>query len=403
MHLRTGRPFWIVHNGAPVSYDPLVRDESCDVAVVGTGVTGAAAAYLLATAGANVVVVDRREVASGSTAASTGLLSYETDLSLIDLARRVGIQTALRSYELGRRAVDCIESLCSRIGDACGFARRSSLYLASCEEDAARLRDEQSLRTAHGFATELLTRDQLHERFGLDAVGAIHSGGHGEIDPYRFARHLLRGAVDAGARVYERSAVVDVQRTAEGLALRIDSGAVVRARRVVWAGGYETVDDLATTHTNLNSTWACATAPLQNAAAWPERCLIWETARPYCYLRTTSDGRILLGGEDSPFSRRHESERLLRRKTSTLMKRLGALVPGIRAEPAYSWAGVFGESRDGLPYVGPASDENLWYALGYGGNGITFGIVAACLLRDRWTGKPNRDATLFRFDRPSRS
>jgi glycine/D-amino acid oxidase-like deaminating enzyme len=75
-------------------------------------------------------------------------------------------------------------------------------------------------------------------------------------------------------------------------------------------------------------------------------------------------------------------------------------LPSVEPETAFTWAGTFGETRDGLPYIGPMpSCPQALYALGYGANGITFGAVAAQILRDMCLGQPNDDAYLFRLNR----
>jgi glycine/D-amino acid oxidase-like deaminating enzyme len=402
MDLRTGCAYWLIRNGLLASYPRLDRDENADIAIIGAGVTGAAAAYRLSLAGANVVVVDRRDVASGSSAASTGLLMYEIDKSLGDLARLVGIDAAVRSYRLGVEAIDRIEAICGDVGDSCGFARRPCLYLASSRRDAAMLVTEHALRRAHGFAVDLLTAGDVISRFGLRAPGALWSQGEAEIDCYRFTHRLLAAAARAGARIYDRSDVVNIRRVAGRLEIRTGDRCRVRARRVIWAGGYETTESIRERVTNLNSTWTCATEPVATFESWEERCLIWETARPYFYLRTTDDGRVLLGGEDSRYSQRHTRTRLLTAKADTLLRRFRRMFPKITVEAAYSWAGVFAETRDGLPCIGAMrGDPDTWYALGYGGNGITLSVIAADLLRDAWEGRANQDAQIFRFSRPS--
>ena len=88
------------------------------------------------------------------------------------------------------------------------------------------------------------------------------------------------------------------------------------------------------------------------------------------------------------------------RKTERLLKGFSRLFPKVHVEVAYAWAGVFGTTPDGLPYVGTLpTHPQTCFALGYGGNGITFSVVAAELIRDWWTGRPNPDAALFGFDR----
>ena len=157
MDLRTGAAFWPLKNGLIGVYPPLQRSETCDVAVIGAGVSGALVAQRLAEAGCDVVVVDRSDVAMGSTAATTGLLQYETDTSLSELAAHFGIDRAVRSWKLGQRAIDDIEALCS--ADGCGLTRRPSLYLASSRWDQRSLKVVRaSVERARGDATSMRAR-----------------------------------------------------------------------------------------------------------------------------------------------------------------------------------------------------------------------------------------------------
>jgi len=139
---------------------------------------------------------------------------------------------------------------------------------------------------------------------------------------------------------------------------------------------------------------------LREFSWWPDQCLIWETRRPYLYLRTTADGRVIAGGEDEPWSSAHESIGLMKKKVVRLTRKFRALFPAVEIEPAYAWAGIFGTTPDGLPYIGtlPAY-PHTYFALGYGGNGITFGMIAADLIRDWWARKPGGEQALFTFDR----
>lgn len=400
MDLRTGAAFWPLRDGLPGVYPPLDRDERADIVVIGAGVTGALVADRLVAAGANVVVLDKRDVASGSTAATTGLLQYETDSSLLDLRDHVGVEAAVRAYRLGVEAVDTIERLTQDMGDPCGFARRPSLYLASSRRDARSLTREHALRREHGFDVVWLSQAELAERYGIDAPGGLYSQGSAEIDAYRLTHRLLARAVDRGARVYDRSEVTRVDPHDTGVTVETDRGPRVDARRLVWATGYEAVEDTQKRVGRQFSTWAVASEPIPDLGPWRDRELIWETARPYLYARVSDDGRALIGGEDERFSNRHASDRRLARKTQTLVAGLTRLFPMLEIEPAYSWAGVFTTTKDGLPYIGETSDHpHAWLALGYGGNGITFSVIAANIIRDAWCGAPNPDARIFAFER----
>ena len=398
MDLRTGAAFWPLKNGLIGVYPPLEQSETCDVAVIGAGVSGALVAQRLAEAGCDVIVVDRDDVAMGSTAATTGLLQYETDTSLTELADHFGIDRAVRSWKLGQKAIDDIEALCS--ADGCGLSRRPSLYLASSRWDQRRLKVEYELRARHGFDVSWLDQKKIAVTYGFLHRAAIRSGGAAEIDAYRLTHTALRQATGRGARVFDRTSVIGVRTDAEGVTLKTNRDATIRARRVVVATGYEAAQRLRKARGHLHSTWACVSEPVANLSWWPERCLIWETSRPYTYLRTTSDCRVMIGGEDEPWSSRHENTSLLSRKAKRLLTKFLKLFPEAQIELAYAWAGVFGTTPDGLPYIGAVRDHpHTWYALGYGGNGITWSTIAADLIRDWWSGRSNPDAELFSFER----
>jgi glycine/D-amino acid oxidase-like deaminating enzyme len=398
LDLRTGAAFWPLKNGLIGVYPPLERRETCDVAVIGAGVSGALVAQRLAEAGCDLVVVDRDDVAMGSTAATTGLLQYETDTSLTELAAHFGVDRAVRSWKLGQRAIDDIEALCS--ADGCGLTRRPSLYLASSRWDLSRLKVECELRARHGFDVTWLDQKEIAATYGFRHRGAIRSGGAAEIDAYQLTHTILKQATGRGARVYDRTEVIGFRADADGVMLETNRDRTIRARRVVVAAGYEVARRLRKARGHLHSTWACVSEPVANLSWWPGRCLIWETSRPYTYLRTTSDCRVMIGGEDEPWSSRHENTRLLSKKAKRLLAQFSRLFPEAQIELAYAWAGVFGTTPDGLPYVGAVRDHpHTWYALGYGGNGITRSMIAADLIRDWWSGRSNPDAELFSFER----
>ena len=283
---------------------------------------------------------------------------------------------------------------------ACDFARRPSVYLASSQFDTRELQAECELRVKHGFEVAWLERREIAGQFGFASSGAIRSEGDGEIDAHRLTHWLLADASRRGTRVYDRTDVTSVHSDTSGVTLQTSRGAAVRARRLVVAAGYEVARQLRRDRGHLHRTWALFSEPLADLSWWPDRCLIWETRRPYLYLRTTCDGRVMIGGEDEPWSSRHESLPLMRRKTGRLLKRFAKWFPAVKLEVVYAWAGVFGTTPDGLPYVGTLPEHpHTMFALGYGGNGITFSAIAATLVRDWWTGLPNPDAAVFAFDR----
>jgi len=391
--------YWQTLGLQPIAAPPLAGDMKCDVVIVGGGITGALIAYRLVKEGVGTVLIDRRDPGAGSTAASTGLLQYEVDTPLVDLISKVGETNAVHAYNRGLKAIDEIEQLTDELGDPCGFIRRPSLYFASHWWHRRGLQREFECRKAHGFDVELLDRPELAAVSSIPATAAIRSQGDGQVDPYRLTQRLLATAMRCGLRVYSHVAMLGTEESKSLVQVRTSQGRIC-AHRIVFATGYESHRYLRHSAGSLHSTYALVSEPMTNFSGWPEGSLIWETARPYFYARQTTDGRAMIGGEDTMFSDDHERDSLLERKIAQLQTRFGSMFPDMSFEPAYAWAGTFGESKDGLAYIGqPADHPYADFAIGYGGNGITFSMIAAKLITDLYFDRPNDDAPIFRFGR----
>jgi glycine/D-amino acid oxidase-like deaminating enzyme len=366
---------------------------------VGAGITGALVGHFLTCAGVDTVVIDREQPGKGSTAASTGLLQHEVDTPLVELIRRIGEAHAVHAYRRGLRAIDELQGLAEELDGPTGFARRSTLCLASTPGDVADLRREHECRRHFGFDLNYLESGQLRDFCGLLAPGALYSSGDGEVDPYRLTQAVLRAGGAQGMRIFRDTQVHAINESTSRVRVAASRGQVV-ARAVAFCTGYAAHEFLPCGPGSLQTTYAAASEPLAAVECWPERCLIWETARPYFYARRTEDDRALVGGADTPGTYDHEDEALLIAKAGRLGRRFEELFPHAAFRPAYVWAGTFAETKDGLPYIGrlPGRDH-VYFALGYGGNGITFGMIAARLLTDLFLQRPNDDAPVFRFDR----
>lgn len=399
MDLRTGHAFWPIKNGLMNTYPPLKHDEQVEVLIIGAGITGALCADELTAAGLGVVVLDSRDAAFGSTSASTALLQYEIDTNLVDLISMIGQRDAERAYQLCRDSIDTLQNLVKELPDDCGFLERGSLYYASTRKDARMLKEEHAARRNAGLNVDLLEQAEVKATFGLAAPAALFSHDGAEVDPYRLAQHLLQRSLKRGARVHDRTKVISLHEDRRGFTAHTDREFKVRARWVLVAAGYEAETFLGRRLAQLKNSYALATEPVQDEL-WPTGCLIWETARPYLYARTTADGRVIAGGLDDNFHSPVRREKALNGKARRLEKKLEKLLPHLKLETAFSWAGTFGETKDGLAFIGPKEKHSrLLFALGYGGNGITYSVQAARMLRAHIEGRTDSDMRIFRLDR----
>jgi glycine/D-amino acid oxidase-like deaminating enzyme len=412
MDLTSGAPFWPVRDGLLATYPALTSDIECDVLVLGAGVTGALCAWQLVEAGLDTVVVDAREIGWGSTSASTDLLMYDLDTSLVELTQRIGRERAEGVYREARHAVEKLCAMHLALGPQRPLTvdRRPSLYLASRTTDAPRLARECEARRAAGLEVELWDRTEIARHFPFSRAAALWHRDAGEVDPLALTHALLADGVQRGLRVFDRSKVDGQRSTIGGRGSPNFRKAAHRPRKhpstvdrrplTVYATGYETEALLRQPAVHLHDTYAFASEPVADLGSWHERALLWETARPYIYLRTTDDNRVLVGGGDDRHTSPERRDRALAEKTETLLRRARRMFPDLDLVPAFAWAGTFAESDDGMPYIGchPGYPDSIFAAC-YGGNGTVFAMLASEIVRDWCLGRKNEMAEWFGFGR----
>jgi glycine/D-amino acid oxidase-like deaminating enzyme len=394
--LRGGRPVWADTPRIDVRYRTRLRHENCDVAVIGAGISGALVALALAERGHDVVIVDRGEPCRGSTLASTAMIQFELDTPLIELADQKGSVHAERAYRRSFAAVQALGGIIARHDIKCAWKERQALYLAGNEHGWRALQDEAAHRSRIGLPSSFLDKDTLAATYGIARTGAILSEGAAEVNPVQLAAGCLRAAQRFGARLYSPHEIKEARSHARGVDLVTVDDAIISARRAVFATGYTVMPGLPRDKFEHVSTWAIATKPLTADDFWPGRCLIWEAADPYLYLRSTWDNRILAGGEDSKLNSPERRDEATATKAQRLLAKVEELLPGRPLKLDYAWAGAFADSPTGLPYIAPAPDLRHCFAvLGCGGNGITFSVIAAEVVRAWVEGKSDPDAELF--------
>jgi glycine/D-amino acid oxidase-like deaminating enzyme len=132
--------------------------------------------------------------------------------------------------------------------------------------------------------------------------------------------------------------------------------------------------------------------------------MVWESARPYLYMRSTGDGRLLVGGEDDSIDIPLRRDARVNKKARKLVKKVARVLPGLQLEPAFAWAGTFAETADGLPFFGahPQYGPRVLFAMAYGGNGISYSMAGAPLIRALIESRGHPLMQLFSFERLQR-
>jgi glycine/D-amino acid oxidase-like deaminating enzyme len=377
MYLRSGYPLSLIRNGIPYDYPRLSGNRKTEVAIIGAGITGALCAYYLLGAGLDVVVVDARTVGLGSTCASTSLLLYELDVPLHRLERKIGEKAAREVYAASAAAIPTLQRIAS-IVDCASFSQARSLYCAATERHIGMLEREFRSREEAGFEVKWLERKAILRRFGVSAPAAILSATAAKTDAYLLTHKIHQYNISNGVKVFDRTTVTGVDHVRGGLKIKTADGFTIRARHVVYATGYETVRAIGAS-AELTTTYVAASEQLPaHEIRKLKDTLVWNTADPYLYLRTTADNRLLIGGRDVGYSTASMLERTIKHKSTLLAADCGKLIPGFALRTEFSWSGIFGSTEDGMPVIDAYPGmPGAYLALGLGGNGISFSVVAA--------------------------
>ncbi|MTH79887.1 FAD-dependent oxidoreductase [Paracoccus aestuariivivens] len=396
--LHLAKPFWAATRGIGAPSIKTPSSKTWDAIIVGTGISGALMAEALSRQKRRILILDRRAPVRGSSLASTAMIQHEIDMPLHKLAKRMGQGKAAQAWRRSVRAVRDLQDLVARNGITCDMQPKSALYLTGDEMGQRAMHYEFEARQRADIACEYLDRAELGRRFGIARTGAILSQASASANPAQLTAGLLRLAVGRGAEIVSPCEITDLAETGDSVALATRDGSILTAGQGVFCTGYEFLPLMESESHRITSTWALASRPRIARPAWLDDMLVWEAADPYLYFRTARDGRIIAGGEDSDAPDAYQDPARLHASATRIAAKLKALCGIEVGTPAYLWAAPFGDTVDGLPIIDRVPGfERVHAVMGFGGNGITFSMIAAQVVTARLSGKRDDDEDLFAF------
>lgn len=401
MDLKSNEPFWLLKNGLFASYPSLKSDEECEVLIIGGGITGSLIARQMIEDGYHTILIDKREICNGSTSATTSMLQYEIDVPLSYLIEKIGENGAIRSYLACSDAIDKIEKLSAKIKSDAGFKRKKSLYFASKKSDVSWLKNECDVRNKAGFKVQWLEPEEILHQFGFEnTYGGILSDQGASIDAFKLAHELFKLNIKKGLRIFDKTEMKSVTYHKGYNLVSTTSGYTIKAKKIIYCIGYESKILIKENFVNLKSTYAIVSEIDKKKFRNMTDILVWNTDEPYLYMRTTDDGRLLIGGGDEDFYDAGKRDALLDQKEKEILKGLKKMKPDYRFYTDFVWAGTFGETKDGLPYIGEHKKfKNSYFVLGFGGNGITFSVTGMEMASLFMKNKKHPLSRYFKFGR----
>ncbi len=398
MDLRSGNVYWPDLLCNPPSYSCVEKNLECDVLIVGAGVSGACCAYELKNTGLNVILIEKERVAAGSTSANTGLLQFSSDQLLHQAIQAFGEKAAVEHY---KRCCKTIVRLNNQIIPQLpinpDLVMRKSLFFASSEKDQKTIQLEYEALKKAKFNVQYADKREMTEWVPFTRPAALITTGDAEINPYKLTHGLISAAAHAGVKVFEQTEVTVKKASNKSVEFLTKSGYIIKAKKVIFAQGYEAQETKKEKDVVINRTYAIVTNPILDLSFWKEKIMIWETARPYFYARTTADKRIIIGGLDEQVMYLKKTDRKLEAKQVQLIKELEKWFPPLQnhIHAEYKWSGLFANTPDSLPVIGRYEQfPNSYFLLAYGGNGTVTSLLLSKLITRHIMGKKD-DAFSF--------
>lgn len=383
-------PYWSDTARSP-KFLPLRSDLKVDVAVIGGGIMGVTAAYLLTKAGATVALLERERFAAGETGHTTAHLTCVTDARLYELVKDFGRDHARAAWDAGVAAIGQIHQTIEDEQLECefhwvpGYLHAAPGSRAEADE-ITKLQEDARLARELGFDAEFLEKAPFVESPG------VRFPNQALFHPQKYVAGLLKILKERGCQLFENTEASEIQ--VEPAVVRanghsVDCKFVVIGTHVPLQGATGTVSAaLFQTKLAAYSTYAVGARIPKGTVP---QASFWDTADPYFYLRIdhrkTHDYAIL-GGADHKTGQTRDPERHYAR----VEKRLRQLLP--QAKIDHRWSGQVIETNDGLPLIGETA-PGQFVATGFSGNGMTFGTIGAMMAADAFARRKNPWSQLF--------
>jgi glycine/D-amino acid oxidase-like deaminating enzyme len=364
-----------------------------DVAVIGGGFTGLAAARQLAKAGAKVAVLEAERVGSGASGRNGGHLNNGLAHSYLAAKTELGKERAIALYRAFDTAVDTIEQVIAEEGIDCSFRRAGKLKLASKPKHFdAIARNFEGIHAEVDPDTALLSAADLKSEIGSPFHGAILYRKSAMMHMGRYGAGLASAAVRHGAVIFENAAVTARQQTSGRHVLTTARGRLT-ADNVFLATGAYTTSNFGYFRRRIVTvgSFIVATRPLSDAEiaeTMPTNRTCVTSMNVGNYFRLSPDKRLIFGGR-ARFSA--TSDQRSGAKSGAILKgALAQMFPRLaQVEIDYCWGGILDMTRDRYPRAG--FGDGVWYAMGYSGHGAQISTHLGMVIADAILGREDRN------------
>ena len=369
-------------------YECLSQDINCDVAIVGGGITGLTAAYLLKQAGLKSVVLEALRIGGGTTGFSTGNLYCTVDEYLHTIEKKYDMDKVQSVVQSRTEAINLIKSIVREYNIDCELLEVPFYLFAEKEEYAEKVEKEAATLQKAGLSVSVEREFDLP--FPIARVMKLER--QAQFNPMKYVKQLAKNIHSNACTIYEGTKVTEYKREEGGVyVVKTATGATVRANKIIMA-----------THTPkgilgiqlLIFPYREYAVAFDNSKGTFHPGIYWqidgENKHSIRHYQNGDQNYLLVLGEKHKVGQKeNNTENIENLKKYTIEK----FKPGLQQ---YQWGAQHYRASDGLATVGKADkDSEVYMATGFSTDGLTYGTMAAQIITDLITGKDNPYAATY--------
>lgn len=387
-----------------MQYGYLNENITCDVLIVGAGVSGAITAYYMAEEGYNVAIIDKNIVGYGSTSSNVGIIDVQLGMELSKLVKIIGEKKAKKCTALMMDSINELKKIVSKLDNKnnINFKKVNSLYYTDKFMNKNNIVKEYNTKINLGIGTNFITENNIIDlKYGIEIKDSSAT-----MNVYEFTKEIISHiSKKDNVRVYEHTEACEIKSKEDYTQIITNNKFKIKANKVIITEGAEVVKYFPEIPIELYKTYNIVTEPIESLKNYNTNFTARNMEVPFNYLRFTDDERIIFGGQVTKVTDKDINDINLKQIANTryrkLFKQLQETFYGIKdITVKYCFNGIFAETKDSLPIIDELPGmPNVYCNLSYGINGILFSTIGAKMLKEINREYYARDMHMFGIKR----
>lgn len=385
-------------------YEYLNQNISCDVLIVGAGVSGAITAYYMAEEGYDVVLIDKNIVGYGSTSANVGILDTQLGIESSKLVKSIGEKKTKKCSTLMQDSIEELEKIVEKLDNknSINFKKLNSLYYTDKFMNKNGIIKEYNTKINLGIGTNFITESNIIDlKYGIQQKDASAT-----MNVYEFTKEIVNYiSKKENVRVYEHTEACDIKSKDDYINVITNNDFKIKANKVIITEGAEVVKYFSDISIDLYKTYNIVTEPIESLKNYNINFTARNMDVLFNYLRFTDDNRIIFGGQITKVTDKELNEEISNQLANVryrkLFKTLQETFYNLKdITVKYCFSGIFAETKDSLPIIDELPGmPNVYCNLSYGINGILFSVIGAKMLKEINREYYARDMHMFGIKR----